>query len=257
MSNPLDGFSVSATDFRFVGKDLQRPECILAERDGTLWSADARGGVVRISPDGAMEVITQAHSGAFETTSSDAERFVSGTLPNGLAFEANGDILISNFGTDCLERMRRDGHTEVLFDSLDGQPIGKVNFVARDSRDRIWITVSTMLPEWPRALCKEVVDGRVLLYEANKGVRIVADGLQALGDNFSALDEASREQALGKLEGGPFFSLVYTATINGLYLNEELWMLFGYEGSSLEHGGYLYRGFDEVDWLPQDDGSER
>ena len=85
----------------------------------------------------------------------------------------------------------------------------------------------------------------------------VANGLQALGENFSALDEASREQALGKLEGGPFFSLLYTATINGLYLNEELWALFGYEGSSLEHGGYLHRGFDEVDWLPQETGSER
>jgi hypothetical protein len=85
----------------------------------------------------------------------------------------------------------------------------------------------------------------------------VVDGLQTLGEDFSVLDEAQREQALGKLEGGPFFSLVYTATINGLYLNEELWALFGYEGSSLEHGGYLHRGFDEVDWLSQDDGSER
>ncbi|MEM7542431.1 MAG: SMP-30/gluconolactonase/LRE family protein [Pseudomonadota bacterium] len=176
-NNPLEGFSVGKQDFAFVGEDLQRPECILAERDGTLWAADARGGVVRIEPGGGQSVITQCHEEAFSATSSDAERFVSGTLPNGLAFADNGDIWISNFGTDCLERMRRDGQTEVVFDSLDGQPIGKVNFLARDSRNRLWITVSTMIPDWPSALSKNVVDGRVLLYEPGQPVRVVADGI--------------------------------------------------------------------------------
>ena len=46
-----------------VGHDLQRPECILAERDGTLWSADARGGVVKILPDGSQNIISQKRSG--------------------------------------------------------------------------------------------------------------------------------------------------------------------------------------------------
>ncbi|MDP7345294.1 MAG: SMP-30/gluconolactonase/LRE family protein, partial [Alphaproteobacteria bacterium] len=40
--NPLDGFRVDAADIAYIGNDLQRPEYILAERDGTLWSADAR-----------------------------------------------------------------------------------------------------------------------------------------------------------------------------------------------------------------------
>ena len=52
MSNPLDGFTVTAQDLWYVGEGLQRPECILAEPDGSLWSADARGGVVHIRPDG-------------------------------------------------------------------------------------------------------------------------------------------------------------------------------------------------------------
>ena len=104
MSNPIDGFTLQKEDFKFIGTDLQRPECILAEKDGTLWSADARGGVVKISPDGSQEIITQSHdSEAFGSSDNDANKFVEGTLPNGLAFADNGDILISNFGTDCLE----------------------------------------------------------------------------------------------------------------------------------------------------------
>jgi hypothetical protein len=29
---------------------------------------------------------------------------------------------------------------------------------------------------------------------------------------------------------------------------------FGYQGPSLGQGGYLHRGFDDIDWLPGDDG---
>ena len=175
-SNPIDGFTLTKDDFKFIGEDLQRPECILAEKSGDLWAADARGGVVRIKPDGSQEIITQSHDAeAFGASDDDASKFVDGTLPNGLAFASNGDILISNFGTDCLERMTRTGETEVMFDTVDGEEIGKVNFVARDSKDRIWITVSTMLHDWPKAISPDIVDGRVLLYEEGKGVRIVAD----------------------------------------------------------------------------------
>ena len=49
--NPLIGFQADPADLDYIGENLQRPECILAEPDGTLWSADARGGVVRIAPD--------------------------------------------------------------------------------------------------------------------------------------------------------------------------------------------------------------
>ena len=175
-NNPIDGFTVSKEDFKFIGEGLQRPECILAEKNGDLWSADARGGVVRIKPDGSQQIITQSHDAdAFESSSDDANKFVDGTLPNGLAFADNGDILISNFGTDCLERMTRTGETEVMFDTVDGEPIGKVNFVARDSKNRIWITVSTMLHDWPKAISPNIIDGRILLYEEGVGVRIVAD----------------------------------------------------------------------------------
>ena len=40
--NPIIGFRVDPADIQYIGQDLQRPECILAEPDGTLWSADAR-----------------------------------------------------------------------------------------------------------------------------------------------------------------------------------------------------------------------
>ena len=173
--NPVREFVLDKSAIQYIGSDLQRPECILAEPDGTLWSADARGGVVRISPDGKQQIITQQRSGHFQGVSSEASRYLEGTMPNGLAFARNGDILISNFGTDCLERMTREGATKILADSIDGEPIGKVNFVLRDSQDRVWITVSTRVENWMHALRTDLPDGYIARYIDGK-FRIVADG---------------------------------------------------------------------------------
>lgn len=172
--NPVLDFTVDRDAIRFVGHDLQRPECILAEPDGRLWVADARGGVVDIAPDGQQRIVTQQRSDAFAGADSEADRYLRGTLPNGLAFARGGEFLIANFGTDCLEIMSRDGRSRVLADTIDGAPIGKVNFVLRDSRDRIFITVSTRVKNWMHALRTDLADGYVALYDRGV-VRMIAD----------------------------------------------------------------------------------
>jgi len=187
--NPVLDFGIDRDALEYAGRDLQRPECILAEEDGTLWSADARGGVVRISPDGSQQIVAQQRSEHFEEAGNEAARYLQGTLPNGMAFAANGDFLIANFGTDCLEVMSRDGSSRVLADSVDGEPIGKVNFVLRDSKDRIWITVSTRIKNWMHALRTDLADGYVARYVDGK-FRIVADGFHFTNEiRFDAAEE--------------------------------------------------------------------
>ena len=187
--NPILDFEIDRSAITFIGHDLQRPECILAEPDGTLWSADARGGVVKIGPNGSQDVITQRRSAHFEHAGTEATRYLHGTLPNGLAFARNGDFLISNFGTDCLELMSRDGTSRTLADTIDGEPIGKVNFVLRDSRDRIWITVSTRVKNWMHALRPDLADGYLARFE-NGRFRIVADGFHFTNEiRFDANEE--------------------------------------------------------------------
>jgi sugar lactone lactonase YvrE len=174
--NPLRDFILDRERAKFIGTDLQRPECILAEKNGDIWAADARGGVCLIHPDGTQRIITQKYAEKIDHNSSNVNRFFEGTLPNGLAFAANGDIYISNFGTDCLERMKRSGETEVLFDTIDGKKIGKVNFVLRDSGNRLWITITTMKKNWLDALRPDLDDGYIARYD-ERGIHIVADGL--------------------------------------------------------------------------------
>jgi gluconolactonase len=174
-ANPVRNFEIDPAALGFIGEDLQRPECILAEPDGTLWAADARGGVMRIAADGSQRIVTQSEHTAFAQAGDETERYTTGTLPNGLAFARNGDFVIANFGTDRLEIMTRDGRSRVLHDTIDGEPIGKTNFVLRDSRDRLWLTVSTRIPNWMDAFRPDIADGYIALID-ERGIRIVADG---------------------------------------------------------------------------------
>ncbi len=197
-ASPLD-LELRPSDLSYTGAGLQRPECILAEPDGSLWIADARGGVVHLQPDGSQRIIAQRASRHFAGVESEASRYLEGTLPNGLAFAANGDILIANFGTDRLEVMSREGESRVLADHIDGEPIGKVNFVLRDSKDRIWITVSTRIKNWMHALRPDLPDGYIARY-VDGAFRIVADGFHFT--NEIRMDAGEEHMYVAETTGG-------------------------------------------------------
>jgi hypothetical protein len=62
-------------------------------------------------------------------------------------------------------------------------------------------------------------------------------------------EEANRVAVVTKIESGPFFAKVYDTTIHSLYNQPEVWSKFGYQGPSSALGGYLHRGFSDIDWL--------
>jgi gluconolactonase len=79
--------------------------------------------------------------------------------------------------------------TRVLADRIEGEAIGKVNFVLRDSKDRIWITISTRVKNWMHALRADLADGYLARYEEGR-FRIVADGFRFTNEiRFDAKEE--------------------------------------------------------------------
>lgn len=80
---------------------------------------------------------------------------------------------------------------------------------------------------------------------------MIKSSLAAFPVDFAAMTEAKRADYLRSIERSPFFQLVYKETLVGLYGDPYVATLLGYEGSSVEHGGYLQRGFDDISWLPQ------
>ncbi|MGI9433241.1 MAG: tat (twin-arginine translocation) pathway signal sequence [Geminicoccaceae bacterium] len=87
---------------------------------------------------------------------------------------------------------------------------------------------------------------------------IYADGVarlnEAAGGSFADLDADAKEKLLeaeAASEDPGFFQAVRGQMVNDMYNSHEVWKILGYEGASYEEGGYLFRGFDDLSWLPQ------
>lgn len=63
--------------------------------------------------------------------------------------------------------------------------------------------------------------------------------------------ENDRVALLQRIEQTAFFQKIRGDLVVSLYNQKEVWPKFGYEGSSAEHGGYIKRGFADIDWLPK------
>ncbi|GAA4734615.1 SMP-30/gluconolactonase/LRE family protein [Phytohabitans rumicis] len=153
--NPLAGWSVDPAEITLTGVGLRRPECVLAQPSGDLWVADLGGGVVHIDPGAVQEVIRPRDGGGpfapDENPNIDGNQGFS--MPNGLCFDAGGDFVIANFGTNRIEHLTRDGHWSLVADTVmwpDGtaRPIGKANFPAFDAEGRLWFSVTASAQAW-------------------------------------------------------------------------------------------------------------
>lgn len=83
--------------------------------------------------------------------------------------------------------------------------------------------------------------------DARAGKRL-AEG--ATGKGYLDLGwEADRVAVLRDIEDSDFFQTMRGSLVVGLYNQKALWPLFGYEGASAEKGGYIERGFNDIEWV--------
>ncbi|WPE23421.1 gluconate 2-dehydrogenase subunit 3 family protein [Shinella zoogloeoides] len=61
--------------------------------------------------------------------------------------------------------------------------------------------------------------------------------------------EDDRVKILRDIETTPFFQAVRGDLVVSFYNQKELWPHFGYEGESYSKGGYIARGFNDIEWL--------
>ncbi len=80
--------------------------------------------------------------------------------------------------------------------------------------------------------------------------RLDGDAKERNGSDYLGVAwEADRLVLLRGIEHTAFFRALRADLVVSLYNQPAIWPKFGYEGSSAEHGGYIARGFDDIDWL--------
>ena len=66
------------------------------------------------------------------------------------------------------------------------------------------------------------------------------------------LSEEQQVASLQAIEAESFFAVIQAAVRDRFYNHASVWKHIGYPGSSVEHGGYVDRGFNDIDWLPEE-----
>jgi hypothetical protein len=125
-----------------------------------------------------------------------------------------------------------------------------------------WALLDMSRVLYPHAILSDAYYGKAVeALDAGAGVdpvfaAMLRDGVAKLGAPygipFHKLSPGNRLEAVKAAEGSEFFEAVRGTIVWTLYSNPQVWPLFGYQGSSVEYGGYLERGFDDIAWLPKE-----
>jgi hypothetical protein len=125
--------------------------------------------------------------------------------------------------------------------------------IARGLRDMVRVMFPhPSFPDGPYERCAQAI-----LESSHSDVRLRAQLEQGLRDldvvggaPFAELAPEKALEVLRSISATTFFAEVRGQVITSLYDDREVWSLLGYEGPSYDQGGYLNRGFDDLDWLP-------
>jgi len=102
----------------------------------------------------------------------------------------------------------------------------------------------------------EVMDNVLMALAANPATEtmlsIAEDALNSQQEKtWFDLDEAAQIAAIENIQGEAYFAAIVGTLRGAFYYHPAVWSHINYPGSSKEHGGYKFRGFDDIDWLPE------
>jgi DNA-binding beta-propeller fold protein YncE len=154
-------------ELTFIGKELVRPECVLATAAGNLYVSDFRGGVTQIAANGE-----QAFFGGTQVPGFGLIK------PNGIALLADGHFLVAHLGDTQggIFKVTRNHQVTPWLTEIEGAPLPPSNFIYLDHQGRYWGTVSTRKIPRAAAYRSDIKDGFIFVVD-QQGARIVADEL--------------------------------------------------------------------------------
>ncbi len=179
---------IETRDMEKIGLGIARCEDVVVSKDGKVWASDQASACAEILPDGSLRRVGQA-----------------GGAPNGINMDAQGRIIIANFGVyegedGPLQRLDVEtGEIEILASEIDGLTLTACNYpiVAKDGT--IYCTHSTSANPWPKALDGRT-DGFVFRVTPDGAVEKLADGLKFA--NGCCLDEDESHLYVCQTSGG-------------------------------------------------------
>ena len=164
----------------------------------------------------------------------------SGAITGSLAFAGGPIAVLAPSNSWALELGTLDSHTGATL-----LRFARVLYPHDTLEDAVYALVIKDLD----IAAKADADTAKLLRDGVAGLDAAADGSWLEADAEKQLKIATEQ------ESTPFFAKMRSTTVVSLYNNELAFAHFGYEGAAFAKGGYIGRGFNDLDWLPEPDAA--
>lgn len=166
---------------RIVAPEIEGPEDVVADADGSLFAGAADGTIWRLrlpAPDAAGRATAVAHTGG---------------RPLGLQPLPGGGLLVCDARRGLLRIDPRHGTVRVLADEVDGAPLRFCSNVTAAADGTVYFTVSSRrygLDEWLGDFLEHTGTGQLLRLRPDGAPEVLLEGLQFANGVALAPDES-------------------------------------------------------------------
>jgi gluconolactonase len=157
---------IPTSAFEKIALGIDRPEDVVVAKDGRIYASDHKCAVAELMSGGSFRRLGPK-----------------GGAPNGINMDAQGRIIIANFGIYDREDgplQRFDPATgvhETLLTEVEGKRLTSCNYPVIDKAGNIWCANSTHAQTWPQALDGRA-DGFIFVLRPDGSSSVVAEGLK-------------------------------------------------------------------------------
>lgn len=161
--------AIDTKELTFFGRQLSRPECVVATAAGRTFVSDRECAIREIFADSSTAPVVNETPAGF--------------LCNGFSLLKDGSFLIANLGEPGgVWKLTPGAALEPVLLEVDGEALPPVNFVNAVDEQRTWISVSTRRIPRELAFKREIADGFIVFMD-QRGSRVVADEIGFANEN--------------------------------------------------------------------------
>ncbi len=163
----ITNFKINNKNLKLCCDDLNTPSCIVKLNDDKILCTDTQYGIIEID-------INNFNKKPYL----EKNQYITGEKLCSFVIKNESTLLLANMAKGCIEIVSKNNPKKILFDNINGEPLGRVNFMCPDKHGGFYVTISSRKQDAAKSLNSKCQDGYLAHFDINNNIKIVAENLK-------------------------------------------------------------------------------